>query len=271
MITNSLFIIAGIFSLIALWFIVAAMKISPHANQYQHRINLLVGGSILCTLIAILEQGFIGQTGLILTLSTVAGFTTLMVQNLYLIGIWQHGVRGLGLLLLPLTALPLFALGFLPEASANQWVAAHSFLQTGHLLLSVVGYAILTLAAMYACMQLFLDRALKKKQFGFFVRSMPPLMDVSNYLFSHVRWATWLIGLSILTGLAWQWVAMKHFALFNHKVLLAIIAWATLFILNHMRRKASWHHQRASRMVLAAYIVLMLAYFGVKLIRQSLV
>ncbi|HID35854.1 MAG TPA: hypothetical protein EYP39_00520, partial [Ghiorsea sp.] len=61
----------------------------------------------------------------------------------------------------------------------------------------------------------------------------------------------------------------QHFALLNHKVLLAIFAWVMLFTLNHLRQKASWHHNRASKMVLLAYATLMLAYFGVKIIQNT--
>ncbi len=268
MISSVMFISAGILSLLAVWLILVCMRAGGNGEAIQRNISLLVGGSIICTLIAILELGFIAATGLTLTLITVAGFTILLIQNLYMLGMWQHGVRGLGLVLLPITAGILFILPFLPVATADQWVEARSFLQTGHLLLSVVAYAILTMAAVYAIMQLRLDNALKNKKIGFFMQAMPPLSDISNYLFAHVRWATWLLALSILTGLAWQWIEMHHFALLNHKVLLAIFAWLMLLALNHMRSKAAWHHNRASKMVLIAYVTLILAYFGVKIIHN---
>jgi len=265
-----MFISAGVLSLLATWLIVVCMRSSGSGLSIQRNISMIVGGSIVCTLIAILELGFISPTGLVLTLTTVAGFTTLLVQNLYLLGIWQHGVRGLGLLLLPFTAIPLLLLPFLPRETSAQWVEAHSFLETGHLLLSVVAYALLTMAALYAVMQLLLDRALTQKRIGFFVQAMPSLMDISNYLFVHVRWAIWLLGLSIVTGLAWQWVELHHFVLFNHKVLLAIFAWGTLVTLYYLRQKSAWHHNRGSKMVLFAYVTLLLAYFGVKIIQDIL-
>jgi len=269
MISSILFISAGVLSLLATWLVVVCMRAGDKCAAIQRNISFLVGGSIVCILLAILELGFIASTGLVLTLTTVAGVTTMFVQNLYLLGVWQHGVRGLGLLLLPLTAIPLFLIPFLPQETSSQWIEAHSFLQTGHLLLSMIAYAILTMAALYAVMQLRLDYALKNKQMGFFVQVMPSLADISNYLFVHVRWATWLLGLSILTGLAWQWIETQHFAIFNHKVLLAIFAWMMLFTLNHLRQRASWHHNRASKMVLLAYAILMLAYFGVKIIQNT--
>lgn len=268
MISNLMFISAGLFSLLATWFVLGCIRSgnSAKTQQCQRNISLSVGASIFSTLIAILNVGFIGHSGLVLNLTTVAGFTTLLVQNLYLLGTWKHGVRGLGLLLLPLTAIPLLFIPFLPESS--QWVEAHSFLQTGHLLLSIAGYAMLTMAALYACMQLLLDRALTKKKIGFFVNAMPSLMDINNYLFAHVRWAIWLIGLSIVTGLVWQWVAMHHFALSNHKVLLALFAWFVLLTIYQLRKKAAWHHNRGSKMVIFAYLTLIIAYFGVRIIQN---
>ncbi|MDQ7005539.1 MAG: cytochrome c biogenesis protein CcsA [Ghiorsea sp.] len=268
MISNVLFISAGVLSLLALWLVVICVRSGGTKDAIQRNISLLVSASMLCTLIGILELGFITVSGLVLTLTTVAGFTTLLVQNLYLIGMWQHGVRGLGLLLLPLTAIPLLLLPFLPVSSAVPWVEAYSFLETGHLFLSVLAYAMLTMAAVYAVMQLQLDRALTQKKIGFFVRAMPSLMHISNYLFVHVRWALWLLGLSIITGLAWQWVELHHFALFNHKVLLAVFAWVILMALYYLRQKSAWHHSRGSKMVLLAYATLMLAYFGVKIIQN---
>jgi len=268
MISNILFVSAGLVSLLAAWLIFRCVRTAGSGKSMQHTLSLLVAASIALTLLAILEQGFIAPTGLVLTLTTVSGFTILLVQNLYLIGMWKHGVRGLGLLLLPLTATPLLLIPFLPEETSEQWVEAHSFLHGGHLLLSVVAYAMLTMAALYAMMQLQLDKALTQKKIGFWVQAMPSLMDISNYLFAHVRWAIWLLGLSILTGLAWQWVELHHFALFSHKVLLAIAAWVILIVLYYQRQKAAWHHNRGSKMVLFAYGTLLLAYFGVKIIKD---
>jgi len=268
MISNVLFILAACFSLFATCLIVLVIRNHAQKEWLQRLVIVSVGLSMLATLVAILELGFIGATGLVLTLTTVAGFTTLLVQNLYLLGIRGHGIQGLGLLLLPLTALPLLVLPFLPDAQAEQWLESSSFLATGHLLLSLAGYAVLTLAALYACMQLLLNRALRNKKIGFFVQAMPSLMDIERHLFVHVRWAIWLLGFSIITGLSWQWLEMQHFALFNHKVLLAVFAWVSLMALFYLRKKAGWHHQRASKMVLFAYLTLMLAYFGVKIIRN---
>ena len=76
-------------------------------------------------------------------------------------------------------------------------------MEASHLLFSLLAYAILTLAMLHAAMHLLLDRALKRKQIGPIVQSLPSLLEVENHMYAQVRTATWLLALSILTGLVW--------------------------------------------------------------------
>ncbi|GAV20757.1 inner membrane protein YpjD [Mariprofundus micogutta] len=204
--------------------------------------------------------------GINFTLATGVAVSTLIVQCIYTLGVIRHGIQGLGLFLLPATAIPLFIIPVLPEAHAANWVHTSSLLETSHLLLSLISYAVLTLAAIHALMQILLDRALKKKRMSKMIQALPSLVSIERHMMAQVKAATILIALSILTGLVWQWVEYQHFALLNHKVLLAIFTLAVLITLMVKRQQASWPTRLASRAVLTAYTLLMLAYFGVKLI-----
>ena len=75
--------------------------------------------------------------GINFTLATSTAVFTLIVQVVYTFGILRHGIQGLGLFLLPLTALPLFLTPILPEAHVPNWVHTTSLLETGHLLLAL--------------------------------------------------------------------------------------------------------------------------------------
>jgi ABC-type uncharacterized transport system permease subunit len=208
--------------------------------------------------------------GINFTLATGAAVMTLLVQLIYSIGILRHGIQGLGLFLLPIIAVPLFLIPLLPEAHTPNWVHTSSIMETSHLLISMLAYAILTLAAIHATMQIMLDRALKKKRLSMLVQSLPALVDIERHMFAQVKLATILIGVSILTGLVWQWVEHHHFALLNHKVLLALFSFGVLVLLQVKRGRAGWPTRIASRTVLAAYGLLVLAYFGVKFIHSLL-
>jgi len=233
-------------------------------------IEAMLLASIVLTLWGCFRLEPVTDQGIRFSLAAAVGIATLLVQGMYLIGLWQHGIRGLGLLLLPATAIPLLIIPLLPANESEQWIHTSSLLESGHLLISLLAYAILTLAAIHAVMHLLLDRALKQKRISPVIQAMPSLFEIEVHLFAQVRWATALLAIGILTGLTWQWVEFHHFALLSHKVLLALFSFAVLILLLSKRKKAGWHGRRASHMVIAAYALLLLAYFGAKLISSWL-
>jgi len=205
--------------------------------------------------------------GINFTLATGVAVATLLVQAIYIIGIMRHGIRGLGLFLLPATVIPLLLTPILPEAHTPNWVHTSSPLETGHLLISLLAYAVLTLATFHAIMQMILDRALKKKRLNTLVQALPSLFDIERHMIAQVEIATVLIAISVLSGLSWQWLEYQHFAIFNHKVLLALFSLGILILLLIKRHRSCWPTRIVSRTVVGAYFLLMLAYFGVKLIQ----
>lgn len=267
-----LFPVAGILALACAYMVwVAASKDDvAELKNHENRILIVLSASMLMTLSGILKTNAISTQSIQLSLASATALVTILVQAMYLVGLWRHGIRGLGLILLPVTAVPLFVVPLLSQDTFHHVIRTSSILETGHLLISLTAYALLTLAALHAFMYLFLDRSLKKKQLHPLMQSMPSLFELEDHLFAQVRAATWLLGLGILTGLTWQWIDFGKFALLNHKVLLALVSFAVLGLLLGQRKKAAWHGKRASIMVIAAYIMLLLAYFGVKLINSWL-
>ena len=272
MTSSILFSAAGVLTLVCTWLIWrdALHKQSSSEKNAASTIASILAVTIGLNIWAIHLLDSVTAEGINFTLATGTAVLTMLVHGIYTLGILRHGIQGLGLFLLPATAIPLFLIPLLPEAHSANWVHTSSLLETSHLLLSLLSYAVLTLAAIHALMQILLDRALKKKQLSVLVQALPALMDIERHMFAQVKAATILIGVSILTGLTWQWIDYQHFALLNHKVLLALFTMAVLVMLQIKRHQASWPTRIASRAVLTAYALLMLAYFGVKLIDSLL-
>lgn len=263
-----LFLAAGLITLVCagiLWQKALQQK-DLSDQQTVNKIAALMAAAILLNVWAIHMIDSVTAGGINFTLATGVAVSTLIVQSIYTFGILRHGIQGLGLFLLPLTAFPLFMVPILPEANAPNWVHTSSLMETSHLLISLFAYAVLTLAAIHALMHILLDRALKKKHMSTLFQALPSLVDIERHMIAQVKAASILIGVSILTGLVWQWVEYQHFALLNHKVMLALFSLAVLVLLLIKRHRASWPTRIASQSVLAAYALLMLAYFGVKLI-----
>ncbi len=271
MITSSiLFVAAGLLSLasaVIIWRSALQRRNTPDSSP-SNSIAGLLSFAIILNIWAIHLLESVTVNGINFTLATGAAVLTLLVHIIYTIGILRHGIQGLGLFLLPISALPLFLIPVLPQAHTPNWVHTSSLIETSHLLISMGAYALLTLAAIHAVMQIMLDRALKKKKISTVVQALPSLMDIERHMFAQVKVATILIGISILTGLIWQWVDHQHLALMNHKVLLALFSLGVLVLLQIKRHQACWSTSTASRTVLMAYALLLLSYFGVKLIHS---
>jgi len=265
-----LFPIAGLLTLFGAYMVWARLLRLPSPTGVRSESLLISTMSIatLLTLIGLWWLAPVSSRSLHFSLPDAAAIATLLVQLMYLIGVWRHGIQGLGLFLLPITALPLLMMPLLPEDSTTGLVHTSSALETGHLIISMLAYAVLTMAAFYAVMYLMLNKALKRKQIHPVIQAMPSLIELESMMFALLRWSVWLIAISILTGLSWQWIEFSHFALLNHKVLLALFSFAVLSVLLAQYKKAAWHGRRASQLVLAAYTLLLLAYFGVRLIHS---
>ncbi|MDX8392772.1 MAG: cytochrome c biogenesis protein CcsA [Mariprofundaceae bacterium] len=229
----------------------------------------LLSISMLMNLYALFRLEPITDWGLDFRLAAAVSISVLIVQYIYFVGLLRHGIHGLGLFLLPITAVPLLVVPLLPDNTILH-IQASSMMEISHLLLSLLAYAILTLATVHAVMHLLLDRALKRKKIGPIVQAMPSLLEVEAHMYAQVGSAACILALGILSGLIWQWEVVGHFSLLSHKVILSSFSWVVLVALLGFRRRAGWQNRRAGWMVIAAYLLLLLAYFGVRLMQSSL-
>jgi len=262
-----LFPLASLFTLIATLAVWEPLRREPRFGAKV--IPWLLSVSIILGVYGLMALEPIVAGGISFRLSAAVATCTLMVLMIYLVGILRHEVQGLGLFLLPLISLILLTIPLLPESEAVL-IHTRSPLETGHILIALIAYALLTLAAIHALMHIQLDRALKRKQISRLMQHMPSLVDIEIHMFAQVRWVVWLLGIGIAFGLSWQWQSMGHLEVLHHKMLLSFIAWAVLLWLVTVQRGGKIRGNKASRMVLTAYVLLLLAYFGVKLVKTWL-
>jgi len=238
------------------------------------RTALLVGAgvavAILAAAIAVALQSPWQQEGIRLSFSASVTMAALLVLGSYFVGLWRHGVQGLGLFVLPVAGIALGLAPLLPEAHAAHWLQTRSPVEAAHFFLSLLGFAVLTLAAAHAAMQLVLDRALKRKRLDRIAAMLPSLVEIERHLSAQVVWATALIGASLLTGLGWQWETMARLKLLDHKVLFSLFGFGVLVLLLIKRRRMRWSATTTSRAVLAAYALIAFGYFGVRFIHNLL-
>lgn len=170
-------------------------------------------------------------------------------------------VENLGIAVLPMAALGLLLNILFPS---EKLIAAGNWQMQSHILISILAYSLLTLAMMQAVLLALQNKALHNRQPGGFVRALPPLQTMESLLFQMISVGFVLLTVSLLTGFFFlEDIFAQHQV---HKTVLSILAWLVFAILLWGRFRYGWRGRTALRWTLSGFVMLMLAYFGSKLV-----
>jgi ABC-type uncharacterized transport system permease subunit len=140
-----------------------------------------------------------------------------------------------------------------------------------HIVVSVATYALSTLAAVASCAVLIQERALKRKEPGRLSRRLPAVVDAERLELRLLTVAELVLGVGIVTGMTLEYFTTGRLLVFDHKTVLTLLAFAIIGVLLVLQLKSGLRGRRAARLVLAAYLLLTLAYPGVKLVTDVLI
>lgn len=137
---------------------------------------------------------------------------------------------------------------------------------TSHILLSILAYSVLTIAAMQAALLALQDHHLRNHQTSGLIMRLPPLQVMEQLLFELIWIGVILLGISILTGIFFiEDIFAQHLV---HKTILSIIAWGIFSALLVGRHVLGWRGTMAIRWTAGGFVLLMLAFFGSKLVLE---
>ena len=178
---------------------------------------------------------------------------------------WKEPLRSLGLVIYPFAGFWAVWAALLPTDVSGAEIASWT-LRT-HILLSLFSAGVLTIAAVQAGALALQDQLLHDPRRGRIMSGLPPLQTMERLLFQLIAVGFFLLSLSLLSGLSFirDWLA-QHLA---HKTILSITAWLIFGTLLWGRWRYGWRGRTAIRWALSGYGVLILAYFGSKLILEE--
>lgn len=172
-------------------------------------------------------------------------------------------VENLGIIVLPATAAALSLALFFP--SERLIVESNRALES-HILLSILAYALLAMAAVQAVLLAVQDRHLHTRRPGGFVRALPPLVTMESLLFQMIGGGFVALSLALLSGtLFLEDIFAQHLV---HKTVLSITAWVVFGVLLWGRWRYGWRGRTAIRWTLCGFAALVLSYFGSKLVLE---
>ena len=134
----------------------------------------------------------------------------------------------------------------------------------GHVMVSVIAYSLITLGAFQAGLLAYQDRSIRQHHPGGFIRFLPPLHDMETLLFQFLGFGFICLSASLLSGFIYlEDIFAQHLV---HKTVLSIVGWIILGVLLYGRFKFGWRGKIAINWTLSAFVFLMLAFFGSKLV-----
>jgi len=166
--------------------------------------------------------------------------------------------------------LPIFFPGVLisPEAVSDPWFKAHFIVAT-------VSVGLLSLAAMQAMLMSAYDRALHQQlgilpnsRVAFWLDDLPPLMTIESLLFNLLYVGFGLLTLTVFSGLLFSQALFGKPFVWDHKTIFAVVSWLLFAGLIIARWRVGLRGRLAIRLVLSAYVALLLAYVGSRFVLE---
>ncbi|HOW76418.1 MAG TPA: cytochrome c biogenesis protein CcsA [Candidatus Competibacteraceae bacterium] len=225
---------------------------------------LALGWSAAILHAMILSQTVFSSAGLNLGFFNALSFTGWLIGVLLLAAAMVRPVENLGIIVLPFCALTLIFGLLFPSArivaDTGQWPLEL------HILIAILAYSLLTLAAVQALLLAVQDYRLRHRQPGGFLRGIPPLTAMESLLFQMIGAGFVLLSITLASGLFFlEDIFAQHLV---HKTVLSFVAWGVFGVLLWGRWRFGWRGRTAIRWTLSGFTFLLLAYFGSKLVLE---
>lgn len=220
-------------------------------------ISLVIHGYLLHTLLFKPEQ-------MDFSLFTVFSVITWVITAMLLTFSWREPVENLLIGVLPFAIIAVFM-----RLISKQHYVLGEHLSSGlelHILVSIIAYSLLSIAALQAILLYIQDAFLHNKHPAGFVRALPPLETMDRLLFRMIGTGFIVLSFSVVSGFIYLHdVFAQHLA---HKVVLSVSAWIMYAILLWGRWQFGWRGRVAIRWTLTGFVLLLLAYFGSKFVLE---
>ncbi|MDD4914375.1 MAG: cytochrome c biogenesis protein CcsA [Methylococcales bacterium] len=193
-----------------------------------------------------------------------AALVALFIVLILLFAALDKPVEKLGVAIFPLAAILLVLDMYFPEKSHP--LVAHNWQMSVHILSSIIAFSLLNIAALQAILLAIQEQQLRRHQPRRLMLVLPPLQAMEILLFQMIAVGLFFLTVSLLSGFIFiEDLFAQHLV---HKTVLSIIAWLIFSALLTGRLRYGWRGSVAIHWTLAGFLLLLLAYFGSKLVLE---
>jgi ABC-type uncharacterized transport system permease subunit len=137
-------------------------------------------------------------------------------------------------------------------------------------IVALLAYGLLTIAALHALMLSALDRKLRTGTLPPVLAGLPPLLTMETMLFRIIIAGFVLLSATVLSGLLFSEELFGMPLTFTHKNVFTLISWAIFASLLVGRFLFGWRGRVALRWTLWGFGVLLVAYMGTRIVGELL-
>jgi ABC-type uncharacterized transport system permease subunit len=231
----------------------------------QQALSLGIGFVAVALHAVLLYSGPQPAGGINLSLTGAFGLVAWIVAGLYLlVSLWRP-IDNLGVFIMPFAALTVLVEWLRPIQVP---VTLTSRLQALHIIVALVAYGLLCLAAVQSIMLLLQDRKLKQKHPGGFLRALPPMQTMEEIMFQMIALGFILLTATLVSGVVFSDQVFGTPFKFTHHIVLAALGWAVYATLLVGRWRFGWRGRTAVRWTLGGFALLVLGFFGTKFVLE---
>mgnify|MGYP002630165055 CR=1 FL=1 len=135
-----------------------------------------------------------------------------------------------------------------------------------HIVLALVTYGLLTIGAVAGLAVFLQERALKAKRPTFLTHLLPSVSDGEALQAGLLAMSAGVLALGLISGAGAQYFIDGQWVHLDHKIIFSLLTFAVLIALLAAHFWVGMRGRRAARIVLLAYLLITLAYPGVKFV-----
>lgn len=239
-------------------------QISQRNLQVGKHVMALGLGALVIHAIVVWRALFGIEGGVQLGFFKISALIFLVINLACVTSLLRRPLQNLLVILFPLSAVSVLVSYFAPETSAVSTNMDSGLLV--HVSSSILAYSVLTLAAMQAALLALQDHQLRNRHTHGLVQILPPLQLMESMLFELLWIGVSLLSIAILSGVVF--IDDMFAQSLVHKTVLTVGAWLLFSTLLWGHYRLGWRSSTAVRFTLSGFTMLMLAFFGSKLVLE---
>lgn len=183
---------------------------------------------------------------------------------------YRYKISLLSSFIMPLVFILMLSSSMLPREIKPLSPTLQSYWLGIHTVFAFLGNAAFALAFGIGFMYLVQERYVKTKHLGSLFGRLPSLQTLDEINYRLITFGFPLLTLAIITGALWAESAWGSYWNWDPRETWSLITWFIYAIILHARLVAGWRGRRAAVLSIIGFLTIIIAFFGVKLLRKGL-